>query len=220
MRTLLSRLLGRRADDYVAPAVTVEENEPTRRAQALVVLLRRGEDPSAWLSFRDLVQREVEAICRGSTTRQLISLCDTFADYGDPLERRNALLISLLGNMEKVGQSFLLWRTGYRRPFEVAPGIEPRKVGLWDGMDTFHLDIGDVTNNQFARLTRMLADTPVLQRIYNTVVDRLRAGPTLLSALNERHGHVFETDTRWRAHPKYHPFRDSGQIPPWKNDGA
>ena len=208
----------RRMGDAPAPPMIVTSNPVAQRVQALIGPLRRGTEPELWLDFRALVERDVEAVCRGSNTRQLISICDTYADYGDPVERRNALLISLLGNMEKVGQSFLLWRTGYHRPFDPPASSAPRKVALWDGMDTMHAEIGDVTNHLFARMEGMLAETPALDVIFRTIRDRMRVGPTLLGAMNCRHGHVFESNTRWRADARYATFRASGEIPAWKKD--
>ena len=210
--------LTRRGDDDQAPPILATPNPAALRVQAMIGPMRRGAGPESWLAFRDLVERELEAVCRGSTTRQLISICDTYADYGDPVERRNALLISLLGNMEKVGQSFLLWRTGYHRPFDPPASSAPRKVALWDGMDTMHAEIGDVTNHLFARMEGMLAETPALDVIFRTIRDRMRVGPTLLGAMNRRHGHVFESNTRWRADARYATFRASGEIPAWKKD--
>ena len=207
-----------RRGDYRAPPILATPNPTALRVQAMIGPLRRGAGAEAWQDFRELVEREVEEVCRGSTTRQLISICDTYADYGGPVERRNALLISLLGNMEKVGQSFLLWRTGYHRPFDPPASIPPRKIALWDGMDTMHADIGDVTNNLFARLESVLAETPALEVIYRTIRDRLRVSPTLLGAMNRWHGHVFESHTSWRADARYDVFRASGAIPAWKND--
>lgn len=187
--------------------------------QALIARLRRGADVERDMaSFRVAVEMNIEAICRSFNTRQLVSVCDTYADYGDPLEQRNALLVSLLVNGEKISQSYLLWRLNYAAPFAVPDAHVPVRAALWDGMDSFHLDIGDVTNNLFRRLGSLIKGSAHIHHIYEAVIQRLADHPTILGTLNRRHRHVFETDTRWRRGPAYDRFRASGELPAWKTD--
>jgi hypothetical protein len=187
--------------------------------QSLIVRLRRRQDPhEAWREFQALVENNIGEVCRALNTRQLVSVCDTYADFGDPIEGRNALMVTLLANLEKTSQSFLFWRLNYEAPFDVPPSHQPRKVPLWDGMDSFHLEIGDVTNSFFSRLDRLMRMTPHIERIYRTVTERMKNQPTILGALNKVHQHVFESTTRWRKAPKYDHYRASGSIPAWKTD--
>ncbi len=185
----------------------------------LIVNLRRGIAPQvAWKSFRTLIDKEIDCICEELSTRRLVSLCDTFADYGDPVESRNAFFITLLVNLEKTSQTYLLWRLNYTDAFEVPPEHESKKVRLWDGMTSFHVEIGDVTNSFFARLDRLMAPTPSINQIYRTVIARMKDQQTILGTLNKTHKHVFDTDTRWRKDPAYDRFRQTGEIPEWKKD--
>jgi hypothetical protein len=185
----------------------------------LIVKLRRNIDrDSSWGELRALVEANIDRICRELNTRALVSVCDTYADYADPVESRNAMLVSLLVNTEKTSQSYVLWRVNYIAPFRVPLSHHPRRVPLWDGMDSFHLEIGDVTNNFFGRLDRLMSSTPTIERIYREVVERIRTHPTILGSLNKFHQHVFEPNTRWRKAPAYDHFRKSGELPPWKTD--
>ena len=179
--------------------------------------LRRGIDTERNLElFNELLRSRTKEICEELNTRWLASICDTIADFGNDIERRNAMLISLLVNMEKVAQSFLHWKANYKDPFEIPAQHEHRKVPLWDGMTSFHVVIGDVTNRLFGRLESLLEATPVLYAIYETVLQRIRAEPTILGTLNKHHKHVFEKDTKWFNKDDYESYRSSGEIPAWK----
>lgn len=193
---------------------------PAERLWSLIPRLRRGIDPEAtWDEFRRCLADHQDELLATLDTRRLVSVCDTFADFGDPIERRNAMLVSVLTNMEKVAQSFLLWRLGYDpAAFETADCPPPRKVRLWDGMDSFHVVIGDVTNNMFARLHPLLDETPLIAAIFREILARLDRHPTILGTLNRSHGHVFEPHTRWRKAPQYDHYRTTGEIPAWKTD--
>jgi hypothetical protein len=180
----------------------------------LIVNLRRKIDTeTSWAQFRAIVETQTERLCRELNTRWLISVCDTYIDLGTDVERRNAMFVTMLANLEKVGQTFLMWRVNYDRPFEVPGEHTPRKLRLWDGMTSMHLDIGDVTNNLFRRLHVLLESTPHLQAIFNAVVARLATHETILGSLNKRHGHVFETDLKWRDAAHYDPWRANGELP-------
>ncbi len=197
----------------------IPNNSIKRKVKALIIQLRQKKDTdSSWKELRSLIECNLDRICRDLNTRQLVSVCDTYADYGDSVESRNALLVSTLANMEKTAQSFLLWRLNYSDAFDVPATHQPRKVPLWDGMDSFHLEIGDVTNNLFARINRLMRATPVIEQIYRTVMGRMKENPTILGTLNERHHYVFEPNTRWRKAPDYDRFRASQEIPPWQTD--
>jgi hypothetical protein len=179
--------------------------------------IRRGIDVERnFERFRVLVEGQTERVCSDLDTRWLVSVCDTYADFGTPVESRNAMFVSLLANFEKVSQSYVYWKLGYEGSLEVPADHEPRKVPLWDGMSSFHLSVGDVTNNLFARLGRLMEPTPHIARIYETVRDRLRDHETILGALNKYHRHVFDTDFSWSRDREYDRWRKDGTIPKWK----
>lgn len=179
----------------------------------IIVCLRRGQEVEEnWAKFRELVEADTTAICTGLNTRWLISVCDTYIDMGSEIERRNAMFITMLANMEKIGQSYVNWRVNYDDPFVVPEAHEPRKIQLWDGMTSMHLVIGDVTNNLFRRLETLLEPTPHLRTIYHTVLERIQSRPTILGTLNTYHKHVFEPNLEWREGQEYDDWRRRGKI--------
>jgi len=58
-----------------------------------------------WPAFQVLVAENTASVLALSS-RWLISVCDTFADYGTPVERRNALLLSMFVNMIRVADTY------------------------------------------------------------------------------------------------------------------
>jgi hypothetical protein len=181
----------------------------------LIVKLRRGDDTERnWSKFRRVVEDDIERVCAEFDTRWLVSVCDTYADFGSAVEARNAMFVSLLANLEKTSQSYVRWRLDYPETLEVPKNQKPRKIKLWDGMTSFHLSIGDVTNSFFRRLNLLMSDTPQLERIYRTVLERIKTNDTILGTLNRYHGYVFEADVEWRDQLKYDPWRAAGKLPP------
>lgn len=194
---------------------------PADRLWSLVPRLRRGiETEATWRDFRRCLEEHEAELLATLNTRQLVSVCDTFADYGDPIERRNAMLAAVVVNMEKVAQSYLLWKLDYDPgAFDTADCAPSRKVQLWDGMNSFHTVIGDVTSNMFARLHSLLDETPLIAAIFRELLARLERHPTILGSLNRVHGHVFEPHIRWLMDPRYDHYRTTGEIPAWKTAG-
>ena len=181
--------------------------------QPLIINLRRNINTEEnWGLFRAQVEGNTNALCEELNTRWLISVCDSYADMGTEIERRNAMMIITLVNMEKVGQSYLNWRLNYEAPFTMPDTHVPRKIKLWDGMTSMHLVIGDVTNNLFRRMETLLATTLHLHAIYHTVLKRIATDNTILGSMNKYHKHVFEPNINWRSASEYDIWRKQGKL--------
>lgn len=186
------------------------DNTLLERLRPMIAKLRRRIDPEKnWIAFRVFIENNIDDVCRELNTRWLVSVCDTYIDYGDDVERRNAMIITTLTNMEKVAQSYLMWRVNYDDPFNVPLAHEPRKMELWDGMTSMNIQAGDVTNNLFRRIHFLLEPTPHLYAIFKTVLHRISVNDTILAAIDKRHRHIFETDVIWRDR-----LRALGKLPP------
>lgn len=159
------------------------------RAFDLIVRCRRSRDEAAWTELRALVEADVDAFCEGSDTRWLVSVCDTYADYGEPLEQAAAMLIVLLVNWEKLAWSLRLV-SNPEPPRQAEP--EDCQTPLWDGVASLHLRSRgcDMPENLFRRLRHALIPVPHLARIFQSVGSRLidadDATPALLTAASHR----------------------------------
>jgi hypothetical protein len=147
----------------------------------LVVRLRRFDGvPDRWPRFRELVETELSRfLFTEARERWLISVVDTYADYGQPVEKRNALLISTFFNMMKFTESHRVFYYGTeQRVPDLAPGEideSPFSIPLPLGYDPPHGI--DTMRNMVRRVRIALAETPHLSRIFEHLRERCVAMP-------------------------------------------
>ncbi|MEM9175674.1 MAG: hypothetical protein AAGC67_10600 [Myxococcota bacterium] len=161
--------------------------------------------------LRGLVEGHLDLALDQLDSRWLVSICDSYADFGDPIESRNALLISTWLNWERLAATYARAAT----PERTAQALEARPPApvapLWDGLFTVHLAHGDTSNHLLARLARSLEATPVLERIWRTLLERIRSHDSVGAALAALHPHFFEEDTEWMSDPRY-----ARAVPSWR----
>lgn len=140
----------------------------------LIVALRRKKNPETnWPIFKKFTKKNINIICEDFDTRWLVSIADTYADYGNEIEKRNAMYISLIANFEKLWATKLLMYDIELNSKKLKKLKENTVIPLWDGMYSFNINRGDMVNNLFGRLKELMKETPVLNQIYNTVLNRL-----------------------------------------------
>ena len=182
-----------------------------RQLTPITVYLRRGIDTRAnFLFLRQLIEGNLELSLAQLNSRWLVSICDSYADFGEPIEARNALLISTFLNWERLASTYIDWVTPDHTTKKSSNSIPEANRHLWDGLYTVHLRRGDTTNNLFIRYAKSLESTPHLFRIWQTLLSRIRENDSVLAALNASHKHMFEEDLTWLTNSA-----DSG-IPPWR----
>ncbi|OYU32012.1 MAG: hypothetical protein CFE39_05460 [Comamonadaceae bacterium PBBC2] len=197
-------------------SLTIDTDEQLNSAvQFLITSIRRNDDAdSNWGKLEKLLKAETDRICAVCNTRWLTSICDTYVDFGNPIESRNGMMVSIFVKMEKIAQSYVHWRLGYVGSMGIPLVDSHRKIRLWDGVSSFNLEIGDATNSMFGRMEFLLSETYVLQRIFLAIKDRLAENDTILGNLNKKHRHVFDSDFSWILDDRYSEFRSSGRISP------
>ncbi len=157
----------------------------TEKIKPLIVRLRRQDNVHEnWPEFQELVTQNIEQICLHFDTRWLVSVADTFADYGNNTEQRNALYISLIANFEKLWATNLLMYDLKLNKERLSRLKNNEVIPLWDGMYSFNINRGDMTRNLFGRLFEFQAETPVLEKILMTVLTRLKDNDTTLANLS------------------------------------
>jgi hypothetical protein len=160
----------------------------------LIILLRRKKEIAVnWSVFQKLINENLKEICSTTNTRWLVSIADTYADYGNSIEKRNAMFISILINMEKLFSTRLLIYD-LSLNMEKVEKIKKEKVfPLWDGVTSFNIVKGDMTNNLFLRLRSLMKPTPILARIFETVLQRMAENNSTLADINKFHHKVFKS---------------------------
>ena len=148
-------------------------------AKQLIAELRNRRDPEKnWNAFRTLIELNRDAVTASFSSRWLVSVCDTYADYAEPKRSRNALLISLLFNMIRVSDS--LYESKDIRGDRI-DAIKNNQLPLFDGFETLHLDKQDTFLNLAKRLTKALNDDKLLYGIFVELLERAKRNDNLLS---------------------------------------
>ncbi len=159
----------------------------------IIIHLRKGINVQKnWLEFRKLIDLEIGRVCNELDTRWLISVCDTYVDFGDPIEKRNAMLVTQIANFEKLWATYLLMFDVKEDPLKLEQLKKNKIIPLWDGMFSFNINHGDMTGNMFTRIEKLMIDTPVIQKIYHMVIFRIKVNDTVLANLNQYHKRLFE----------------------------
>lgn len=183
--------------------------------EPLTIYLRRGARPaSTFRCLRQLVEGNLPAVLEQLDSRWLVSVCDSYADHGDPLSARNALLISAFIAWERLAATHARWADPQRTTMRVDAPPPATNGPLWDGLVTVHLRRGDTVNNVLIRYARMLAETPVLLAVWRELLARVRAHDSVLAALDRPHGHLFDERLDWLADPGL------VGVPRWRRPGV
>ena len=164
-----------------------------REVKSLIVNLRRQKDTDVhWSRFTSLLRNNLDQICRYFDTRWLVSIADTIIDHGTPIERRNAMYISIVANFEKLWATNLLMYDIHLNLEKLKELKNNRIIPLWDGMYSFNINRGDMTNNLFGRIYILLDETPDIRKIFDTILERIKSNDTVLSNLESYHKRLFE----------------------------
>jgi hypothetical protein len=165
--------------------------------QELIINLRKGKEKEKnWSQFRKLIENNPDAVCKIFDTRWLVSICDTYVDYADPVTRRNAMLVVQIANFEKLWATHLLMYDLKLNEEKTNQLKENKIIPLWDGMYSFNINHGDMTNNFFARVNDLMMETPVINAIFKAVIQRIEENDTVLANLNKYHKRLFEPDKK------------------------
>ena len=175
----------------------MNNDELKKKVVSLIKSLRKKENAGRnWEGFKGIIETNIDQVCAVFDTRLLISVCDTFVDYGSHIEQRNAMLVVQFANLEKLWATYLLMYDIRLNNEKVNQLKKNKIIPLWDGMYSFNINQGDMTNNMFSRIAFLMKETPVVEKIYKVVLEKLRQNDTILSKLNEYHEKLLEPYSR------------------------
>ena len=148
--------------------------------QYLIVQLRNARDVKTnFQAFQTFIAQYQRDILETTDLRWLVSICDTYADHGTPVERRNALLVSLFANLIRLSDTII--KTLEQTPNETMIAMmKSCQLPLFDGLLTLHLDKQDTCLNLAKRLTRLLSETPFFLAVYQKVIQASLDNDSLL----------------------------------------
>jgi hypothetical protein len=134
-----------------------------------------------WKTFRSVVETNQDSIVANFSLRWLRSICDTYADFGDALERRDALAISSFINMVRLAET-----VRYMRGPVIPEKLEATRSGrveLYEELFTFHIHKQDVFLNMAKRMARQLQGTGLMEKIWREVIKRFLRGDNVITEL-------------------------------------
>ncbi|PLX82831.1 MAG: hypothetical protein C0617_13245 [Desulfuromonas sp.] len=124
-----------------------------------------------WPAFRKLIENNLEDIVSTFSIRWLVSVCDTYADYGSGEQKRNALLISMFVNMLRMADTAFFVSSGIDE--ENLEKTNDRLVMQYDGVATFAINRQDVFLNLSKRTMRATKNDPVFGKIWKEIISRI-----------------------------------------------
>lgn len=150
------------------------------RIVALTKELRNSRNVEQnWTSFRSIVEANEDVIVATFSMRWLRAICDTYADFGGPLERRDALAISSFINMVRFAET-----VRYVRGPMIAEKLEATRNGrveLYEQLFTFDIDKQDVFLNMAKRMARQLQGAGLMEKIWREVIRRFLQGDNVIT---------------------------------------
>ena len=150
----------------------------------LTVKIRRGLDSAESLETFFLLWRcEASFLSRHLNSRWLISALDSFADYGDAVQRPLALMQVAFFNVIKLAETehLLLGSTPDRDALKRVGHADPQP--LWDGMESYNVHKGDMLRNMFERMRREAKADRVLAVILEALLERAAVANTLVARM-------------------------------------
>ncbi len=155
------------------------------------IIRLRCQSHADWDFFRGEIEANLDAILCDVDSGWLLSICDAFADYGDPIERRNALCVSILFNWGILAptQRFAhVSLDGHAADPQALAALQ-KPLPLCDGMiGMMNVHGVDLLPNLFGRLTRAVRETPIVHRIMKTLYERIKGDPrSTLAKLARNH---------------------------------
>ena len=115
--------------------------------------------------------------------RWLKSICDTYADFGNPVESRDAMAISLFINMLRLAETVRYLR-GPMLPDMIAAARAGRSK-VYEELSTLHIDRQDTLLNVSKRMNRQLAGSGIMETIWQAVLRRVHASDSVIAELRD-----------------------------------
>jgi len=156
-------LIDERGTEHVTSIIWKKKANKTifKQIYKLIVELRnyRNVDEN-YDKFKRIVGDNIDEVTKFNV-RWLVSVVDTFADFGNPVVKRNAFMISLFVNIVKIGDT-VFWN---REPHGKV-GVVP----TFNGLNTVDFNGDNMLLNLSARLNRIMKETPVLWKIWQKII--------------------------------------------------
>lgn len=187
----------------------VSDNSDLISIKYLMIRLRRGKRglgsvkgfvgksyqylDSDWEFFTRLVENNLKVLINVLSTRSLASIVDTYADFGNPIQRCCALSVQNFMLQERFAQT-LRCIYDFSLKNELVSG---HQLSFGDGLLTNRLEADDAYPVFFARQDEILDYEPVIKRIFNEVLLRMLKNNQSILSENFRRSEHFVKNTKY-----------------------
>ena len=152
----------------------------------LIIRLRREVEVERSVRlFFDIVYAHQALFIQHLSSRWLISVLDTFVDYGSQEEKIQAMNVIVVFNMLKLSETERIFSrcTGQFPPQDC---LHPYgKEFLWDGMQPMDLCKGDMLANMLRRISFCLEDNAFIFAVFVELLSRSCESDTLLKRIHD-----------------------------------
>ena len=150
----------------------------------LMVRLRRYSNEQDFNLFKELINKNLSTILESDekflNIRWIISILETFVDFGDDIESRNALIAITFHRNEKFFSTFLDFFQIFPKTVH-EPNFDRYIIGM--KMESF----SDTAINYFKRIQDKITKTPIIFALFQKMMKYLlRNEETLLHILSEK----------------------------------
>lgn len=163
-------------------------DEQKEEVIGLIRKLRNSIDPEInFARFDQIIKNQTTDVISSYNTKWLVSICDTYADYGTDIERRNALYVTWLVAMSRLADSLMAVHDIDLNSLQLQH-LQSKRVQLYDGIKSLHFNRQDTLLNLAKRTKKNMSETPALLSIYKEVNSRMKVNSFTLSKFIELTG--------------------------------
>lgn len=137
-----------------------------------------------WPAFKRFVEQNQNAILSDFSLKWLKSICDTYADHGGEIERRDALAISNFMNLIRFAETVAFVR-GPMDPERVGEVKSEFRKHLYDDLFTISIDKQDVFLNVAKRMARQMQGAGFMERMWREVQRRFLEGDNIITEFRD-----------------------------------
>ncbi|MCE9518729.1 MAG: hypothetical protein K8R87_04090 [Verrucomicrobia bacterium] len=158
-------------------------------ARSIIAIRRAKNVERHWGTLRYLMETKNirDVLLPHLPTKWLKSICDTYADHGTADEQAAAMCLVLLVNLTRMAETerFLSSDASVDEN-QLNKVIHGCSVQLWDGLNTFYVDTGNMPRLMFGRIEKILSPHAPLLALYETIIQRmLESGGNMIARLEK-----------------------------------
>lgn len=140
-----------------------------------------------WILYKSIYEEDCDYYNSIFSDRWLLSILDTYIDYGDVIESKNAMIASLFIRYERISGTEAYSCRHYidnRTDFDEKKIKRNSRVEIWPSILTTHMPVDDYYINLFSRHMYCLRETPNIKNLFvRFVKNAMSSDKSLISVI-------------------------------------